>query len=222
MLEIQEGAIFIADSHYPHYGEEIITLLENLPKTTPQLFLMGDIFDILFDHAPFLLEYNKRLIDAINRLSDRIEIFYFEGNHDFNLSIIFPKVHTYTLAQQPQIFQFNHHSIALAHGDKYAVKWSYKLYTKLIRNQTFIKYLPFQQHFINRQLRILQTKKICQGFKGFEAKIESILEHYKSDKIIEGHYHRGVIYKHYISLPSLVCQKKVAIARENSIEFISI
>ena len=47
MIEIKEGALFVADAHYPHHGDEFMQLLhklENGEMTTPQLFLMGDIF----------------------------------------------------------------------------------------------------------------------------------------------------------------------------------
>ena len=221
LTHIKEGAIFIADSHYPHHGEEILTLLSTLPSSTPQIFLMGDIFDILFCNAPYLMEYNQKLIDLINVLSESIEIFYFEGNHDFNLQSIFPKVNVYSLDQQPQIFTLGNQRVALAHGDRYAMGWAYNLYTKIIRNQTLMKFLPFKQTLINRQLCILKSKKICKKFRGFEDRIERILPYYESDLIIEGHFHQGVIYKEYISLPSLVCQKEIAMVKDQKVLFIS-
>lgn len=219
LTHIKEGAIFIADSHYPHHGEEIITLLSTLPKDTPQLFLMGDIFDILFDYAPYLIKYNQKLIDLINLLSESMEIFYFEGNHDFNLASIFPKVKLYSLDQQPQIFQLNNQITALAHGDRYEMSLGYRAYTKLIRHQTLMKFLPFKQKLINRQITHLKSKKICKKFVTFEKRIDIILRHYQSDYVIEGHYHQATFYKNYISLPSLVCHKEVGVIEDNQLVF---
>lgn len=216
---IQEGAIFIADSHYPHHGEEIIELLSSLPSNTPQLFLMGDIFDILFDHLSPLIAYNQRLIDLINHLSESIEIFYFEGNHDFNLQRIFPKVTIYPLAQQPQIFQLNKQKVALAHGDRYAMGLGYQLYTKFIRSSIVMKYLPFKPFLLSKQLKHLRSKTLCHHFDGFEQRIEKILAYYDHDLIIEGHFHQGIRYKNYISLPSLLCQKKIAVVEKGQIIF---
>jgi len=51
MVAIKENAIFIADSHYPHHGDDFLTLLKKLDNKeieTQQLFLMGDNFDLLF------------------------------------------------------------------------------------------------------------------------------------------------------------------------------
>lgn len=216
---IKEGAIFIADSHYPHHGEAIIELLASLPPNTPQLFLMGDIFDILFAYAPFLVEYNQKLINLINALSDSVEIFYFEGNHDFNLQALFPKVIVYTLEQQPQIFTLGVESIGLAHGDRFAMSQGYRIYTRFIRNQTLMHYLPFKQKLINRQIALLKKKKICKKFEGFEKRAESIIKHYTSDRAIEGHYHQGIVYQNYIALPSLACQKEIAFVENGAIVF---
>ncbi|KIM06225.1 MAG: hypothetical protein KU38_13540 [Sulfurovum sp. FS08-3] len=225
MRAIKEGAIFIADSHYPHHGEAIIELLTSLPPNTPQLFLMGDIFDILFAHAPFLIEYNQKLIDLINALSDSIEIFYFEGNHDFNLQALFPKVTVYTLKQQPQIFTLGVQSVGLAHGDRFAMSKGYRFYTRFIRNQTLMRYLPFKQKLINRQIDLLKKKKICKKFEGFEKRVERILRCYRlhgyddNFEVIEGHYHQGTFYQNYIALPSLVCQKEIAFVENGAIVF---
>jgi len=222
VIEIQEGALFIADSHYPHHGSEIITLLQNLPQGTPQIFLMGDIFDILFDHASLLMEYNQKLIDLINVLSQQIEVFYFEGNHDFNLQTIFPNVSIFALAQQPQFFSLDGKSVALAHGDKFTMGLGYRLYTKLIRTPWIRRLIPFQTKIIQAQIRKLKSKKICTKFDGFEERIEKILEHYQSDLVIEGHYHQGLQYQNYIALPSLVCQKQIGIIKNGKLIFTSI
>ncbi|MEA2028333.1 MAG: UDP-2,3-diacylglucosamine diphosphatase [Campylobacterota bacterium] len=226
LTHIKEGAIFIADSHYPHHGEEIITLLSNLPANTPQLFLMGDIFDILFDHARYLLEYNQKLITLINKLSETIDIFYFEGNHDFNLQTVFPKVKLYSFNQQPQFFKFNNQSVALAHGDRFGMSKRYYYYTSLIRSRKLMQYLPFKQKLMDKQIRHLKSKKICNKFVGFEKRMETIVllyeKHYRDYedfKIIEGHYHQGRQHQNYISLPSLVCHKKVGVIEDNKLIF---
>ncbi|MBN2826287.1 MAG: metallophosphoesterase [Campylobacterales bacterium] len=222
LTPIQEGALFIADSHYPHYGETIIDLLSSLPLHTPQLFLMGDIFDILFDHAPFLVEYNQKLIDTINKLSQSVEIFYFEGNHDFNLQALFPRVKVYSIDQQPQIFSLGVQSVALAHGDKYEMGLGYQIYTQLIRTPSVRNAIPFQSKIIKKQIDALKSKKICKSFDGFETQVDRILKHYQSDWVIEGHYHQGKKYQHYISLPSLVCQKSIAVVQNEAIVFKSL
>ena len=92
MITIKEQALFIADSHYPHHGDAFLDLLKKLEhgvlKTT-QLFLMGDNFDLLFGHNDYIQTFSKEAIDHLQTLSQKIEIYYFEGNHDFCLKEVF-------------------------------------------------------------------------------------------------------------------------------------
>ena len=93
MIEIQENAIFIADSHYPHHGDDFLKLLQRLDNKeieTSQLFLMGDNFDLLFGYNDYIQTYAKEAITLLQTLSEQIEIHYFEGNHDFCLDNILP------------------------------------------------------------------------------------------------------------------------------------
>jgi len=84
--EIKEHALFIADAHYPHHGDAFLTLLNDLESKelkTPQLFLMGDIFDLLFGHNHYIQTFSTEAIERLQRLSKTMEIHYLEGNHDF-------------------------------------------------------------------------------------------------------------------------------------------
>ncbi|MCD8541207.1 MAG: hypothetical protein LRY22_00560 [Aliarcobacter cryaerophilus] len=51
---------------------------------------MGDNFDFLSNEIKYFKNRNKDIIELLNSLSDSFEIFYLEGNHDYNLSKIFP------------------------------------------------------------------------------------------------------------------------------------
>ncbi|SHO81140.1 FIG022708: hypothetical protein [hydrothermal vent metagenome] len=215
MIEIEEGAIFISDVHYPHYGMDILDILDD-NIDAPQIFLMGDIFDMLFD-TPYLREYNRELIDKINELSLFCEIYYFEGNHDFNLSSIFPTIKIFSISLQPQIMLLNQKYISLAHGDKYNMGILYNIYTKLIRNSFINNLIP--NRVIKKKLKYLKNKSICHKIDNFEDKIIKILDFYNSNLVIEAHYHQGVIIDNYISLPSLVCQKSIGVIKNKTIKF---
>jgi UDP-2,3-diacylglucosamine hydrolase len=105
MIEIEEGAIFIADSHYPHHGDGFLKILQKIDSgyiSTPQIFLMGDIFDILFGNNQYVKRASQDAIDILKTISKKIDIYYFEGNHDFFLKDIFPHITIYPREQQPQ------------------------------------------------------------------------------------------------------------------------
>jgi len=215
IYEIQENALFIADSHYPHHGDDFLQILQKLENEeiqTPQLFLMGDNFDLLFGHNDYIQTFSQEAIALLQKLSQKIEIHYFEGNHDFCLSEVFDDIHVYTREMQPVVFELGDKKVAMAHGDKYATGFGYELYCKLLRHKTTLTLLkPFEKMIINHRMNKLSQKNICHTFHGFEKRIEEILKNYQNvDLVIEGHFHQSKIVGKYISLPSQACQGLVA------------
>jgi UDP-2,3-diacylglucosamine hydrolase len=224
MNQIKEGAIFVADAHYPHHGEAFITLLRAIEQeeiTPPQLFLMGDNFDLLFGYNRYIVGYNQEAIDLLQNISKRITCYYFEGNHDFCLKEIFPSMEVFSRAMQPVIFSLGNKRVGLSHGDRYATSWGYNLYSTLLRSPiTLLLLRPFERLIIDHRLNKLSQKSICHHFEGFEKRVERILQYYQGvDMVIEGHFHQAKRHAHYISLPSLACQGEVGIVRESQILF---
>lgn len=225
MLAIKENAIFIADSHYPHHGDAFLKLLQNLETgelKSPQLFLMGDNFDLLFGYNAYIQTFSSQAISLLQSISKKMEIHYFEGNHDFCLQEIFPAIHVYKREVQPVEFSLESKKVAMSHGDKYVTGIGYNIYTKLLRNKITLTLLkPLSQMIINDRLRKLSQKDICKQFNGFEKRVEEILKYYVNvDMVIEGHFHQARVIGKYISLPSLACQGQVAVARDGEIRFI--
>lgn len=223
-VEMREGAIFIADSHYPHHGDNFLALLKKIESRqiqTSQLFLMGDNFDLLFGYNDYIQTFSKEAIDLLHKLSEILDIHYFEGNHDFCLENIFTNMNVYSRSNQPKVFLLDDKQVALSHGDKYATGLGYNLYSKLLRNKTMLTLLkPFEKRIINERMKKLSHKHICHAYHGFEDKVASILSHYEdADLVIEGHFHQSKIIGKYISLPSLACQGQVAVVEEGKVVF---
>lgn len=224
MRTIKEQALFIADSHYPHHGNAFLDLLKKLESgalQTPQLFLMGDNFDLLFGHNDYIQTFSKEAIALLQTLSQKLEIHYFEGNHDFCLAEVFPDIQVYTREQQPVMFQADKKRVAISHGDKYATGLGYDLYCKLLRNKKTLTFLkPLEKAIIDHRMKKLSQKHICFVFDGFEKRVEKILEHYsEADLVIEGHFHQCKTLGKYISLPSLACQGMVGVMEGGEIHF---
>ena len=225
--QIKEHALFIADAHYPHHGEEFLTLLKKIQNNTiqtPQLFLMGDIFDLLFGYNDYIQTFSKEAIKLLQELSKTIEIVYIEGNHDFCLKEIFPNIKVYSREEQPIHYTLKGQDLYLSHGDRYERGFVYNLYTKILRKKTTLTLLkPFEKQIIDHRIKKLKAKKICGNFIGYEKKFNAIRSHYPKDSlIIEGHFHQAVIHKNYISLPSLACQGEVGVVEEGEVVFKSL
>lgn len=224
MHTIKENAIFIADSHYPHHGDAFLDLLKKLESgvlQSPQLFLMGDNFDLLFGYNDYIQTFSKEAIELLQTLSQKLEIHYFEGNHDFCLKELFPDIQVYPREQQPVMFQINEKKVAISHGDKYATGLGYDLYCKVLRNKNTLMFLkPFEKVIIDHRMKKLSQKHICFTFHGFEKRVEKIIVHYpEADMVIEGHFHQCKTVGKYISLPSLACQGMVGVMEEGEMHF---
>ena len=221
---IKENALFVADAHYPHHGEEFLTLLQHIKNNTiqtPQLFLMGDIFDLLFGHNNYIQTFSKKAIELIQELSKNIEIIYLEGNHDFCLKDIFPYVKVYSREEQPVHYKLDKQNVYLSHGDLYETGFGYNLYSKILRKKTTLTLLkPFEKQIIDHRMKKLKAKKICGDFVNYQKRFDAIRSHYpKNALIIEGHFHQAVIHKNYISLPSLACQGEVGVIEKGKMVF---
>lgn len=224
MLKIEENAMFIADSHYPHHGDAFLVLLQKIESKAvhvSQLFLMGDNFDLLFGYNDYIQTFAKEAISLLQTLSKTIEIHYLEGNHDFCLETIFPDIHIYSRDTQPLLCRLGTQTVALSHGDKYATGFGYNLYCKLLRHRRSLSLLkPFEKPIIHHRIQKLSQKNICHHFHHFDTKVAQILAHYtKVDIVIEGHFHQSKKVGKYISLPSLACQNRVAIIHNNTVVF---
>ncbi len=221
---IADGALFVADSHYPHHGDAFLALLQKLDSgvlQTPQLFLMGDNFDLLFGYNDYIQTFSQEAIALLQTLSEKMDIHYFEGNHDFCLKPIFPDMHIYSRNKQPAFFEMDGKRVGISHGDRYVTGFGYDLYCKVLRNRTTLILLkPFEKAIIDHRMKKLSQKRICHSFEGFEKRVEAILAHYTdADLVIEGHFHQARSVGKYVSLPSLACQKQIAVVKNGEILF---
>ena len=230
-FNIQEGAIFIADSHHHSLYQNTLDSVfqELLQFSSRQIFLMGDIFDFLVGSVQQTLKDNQKTLELLEQLSFKHEIYYFEGNHDFLLSQIpyFKNIRYFPLNAQPVCFDFGEKKAYLAHGDIF-LDWHYTFYTKMIRQHFFIKFLDFFSFFLypqilhylqNKKKQKQRTKNINKSLIDSDKLALLRVNKYKKNLnisndsyIIEGHFHWGKNVKfhqmNYIGLPFFACKKK--------------
>lgn len=225
--KILDNAIFIADAHYPHHGDEFYQLLVDIDSGVlkpSQIFLMGDIFDLLFGYNEYIKSFSLKAIELLNKISLKIPIIYIEGNHDFSLETIFKDISIYPQSQQPLYFDLDGKVVALSHGDLFDTPLSYRIYSKILRNRYTLTILKvWQKSIIDYRMAKLAQKSICRKFIDFESKVDRILNSYRDvDLVVEGHFHQGVKIKNYISLPSLACQKQIATIENGNFVFVDL
>ena len=227
MIPIQENALFIADAHYPTHGDALLELLTKIEVgdiRIPQLFLMGDIFDLLVGGLEKSYALNEEAIRLIESIGTQLPVFYFEGNHDFQLKKIFKNIKIFSREEQPQYMGYNGFIVGLSHGDRYQSGWQHDLFSRVLRKSFILTTIKWLKPGIVTQKRAhLATKDICHQIPAFGTKAKAIFDSYKGAYwVIEGHYHQGKKYYRYVSLPSLACQQQVAVMEKEGIVFVSI
>jgi UDP-2,3-diacylglucosamine hydrolase len=208
-IELKNGAVIIADVHYKKGNNEFLSLLKKwIENPPPQVFFLGDIFHLLLPFK-YLRDYNKEAVGFINILSEKTEVYYTPGNHDFNIEKIFPAV------SFADAFTDNGKKIFMTHGDLTDSDVLYGIYVKIIRNSCFETLINIVTlNFLNNGLfkKLLKKDIKCNKIENFKNKIKEKLKLIDYDIIIEGHYHQNkklnIDNKIYINLPAFVCNKK--------------
>jgi UDP-2,3-diacylglucosamine hydrolase len=132
----------ISDVHVKSPRDEADQLLCQFlthPETTSSdyVFLLGDIFDLMCGpHANYLKNFSH-LFELIDRLVVAgKKVYYFEGNHDVHLEMLFGKFwpgKNFIPFQQPVVLSVSGKSYYISHGDEHDVtNLSYQRYKRFI------------------------------------------------------------------------------------------
>ncbi|RDU58126.1 metallophosphoesterase [Helicobacter sp. MIT 99-5507] len=228
-LEINDDAIFIADSHIQKNRDALIYKLNNLnaitQKNPSQIIFLGDIANLLVGGIKSSEKINEELIECIKNLKS--QIIYFEGNHDFNIKNILDSANIKVIPRdmQPAIAHYKDKTLLLAHGDIFINK-KYEFYINTITSKKMILFLGCLDSVSKGKIfNIINNKVVAKEIK-YPYNADSIINNrisiYKNyvkslntkiDIIIEGHFHIGKIIKEkdfiYIAMPSFYHDAKI-------------
>ena len=226
-ITLKEGAIFITDAHYnkPKGETALAKLLQKIAADeieTPQLFLLGDIFDALFGGVPYTAKENQEVIDLINKIANTKEVVYLEGNHDFGLHKFFEaKIVLFPIQKQPVAIEAEKRRICLAHGD-FDAPLGYRLYTALIRNPFILFFLNIYDSLTNHSIlnfveRHMSKKEQCSRFEWFDDFIKKRFEKgCGCDLFVEGHFHQNRSFSYpckYVNLGAFACNQRYFVVK---------
>ena len=217
-FQINADAIFLSDAHENANKKHFLNFLKALKNgkiaLPSQIFLLGDMFDFLIN-ATYSQCFYGEYISILNELSTKTQIFYFEGNHDFNLAEILPNCKVFSIETQPVRFEFSGLSVDIAHGDIF-LPFIAQIALKILRNKMLLSFLNFLDSALKFTIsrRILQKqmhKKLDYKIINFKDFVSLRLKKFSADIVIEGHWHQNQSFeienKFYINLPSFACEQ---------------
>jgi UDP-2,3-diacylglucosamine hydrolase len=110
------------------------------------IFLLGDIFDLMAGYHPQYLELFNQFFKLLKKLTERgINVHYFDGNHDLHLGLLF-KNFKKRYQVNSRFFYYNQHLITEIAGKKYYISHGddielgnpgYKRYKEVVTNNFF-------------------------------------------------------------------------------------
>lgn len=115
---------FLSDIHLGSNSEPNFLLLKNYLNSVSQnkvtdLFFLGDIFDYWVSDRSCFVDPFAEIVQAITGLVDRgVNVYYFEGNHDFHLKKFWQNKHRVQVFQGPARLEVAGVKLYLAHGDE--------------------------------------------------------------------------------------------------------
>lgn len=232
ILQIAKDAVFIADSHWSSVNPALLETLQNIQAS--QVFLMGDISQVLVGNLRSSKKSNASLLESLQALSQRTQVFWFEGNHDFALNALnMGQIVFIPRCQQPLRAQFGEKRVSLAHGDLFLDK-KYELYIRVLNScfghkvLKFLDWLTFgnlyqllERKILKKRIYAFDERRDCEEF--CKKRVSSYMSFFKKTSqelphiIIEGHFHLNksmLIQEHtreilYICLPSFYISQSV-------------
>lgn len=129
----------ISDIHIKMDGQNFEILMSFLSQdfnSDDEVFLLGDIFDLLIGPHKEYKEIYEKFFDKVDKLiTDGIKIHYFEGNHDFHLERLLES-HGIRIHKEPFVSEYFGHKILFCHGDEIQLgNLSYKIYKNFIQSR---------------------------------------------------------------------------------------
>ncbi len=230
-LKLEEGAVFLADSHVNSknrlHFERALNFFER--ESPPQIFWMGDIFDLLIGGLQSSLREHSELIEKMEALAKVSDSFYLEGNHDFFLGTVFKSVKTVPRTDQPLMLELGDRRAALLHGDLWTTK-SYEIYITLLQKRFVTKGVLWLNELLNDAIaeairKYTLSKKICKKIDNFDKIVKDRLKKIEADTIIEGHFHQGVSLggeREYYNLPSFACDRSIGVWSGSRLDFVKV
>jgi len=145
-------------------GSRLLQVLDHLIHAeVKNLVLLGDIFDFCLGSSPYFRRKFAPIGERLERMSKKgVKIYFFEGNHEFNLGQIGWKG-VEIISDGNLTIEVDHRKIHLAHGDLIYSTWHYRWFRTVVKSwlvTTAASLLPGQwmDRFATRSAQISRAQ----------------------------------------------------------------
>ena len=178
-----------------------VAFLRSLPSDAKALYLLGDIFDFWVDYRDVVPRGCVRALAALAEVAERMDVWFFRGNHDWWVTDYFEKELGIHIVREPvKEIDLDGRKICLGHGDTLGARDAKsKLIFHVFRNKTclaLLKALP--PHWVfrfahNWSARSRRHHPEPASFPGREAPLYRFANEYGRERAIDlyifGHWH---------------------------------
>jgi UDP-2,3-diacylglucosamine hydrolase len=116
------SAFFVSDVHLSRMasptGEALLSLVKRATKEATLFIILGDLFDLWVGSGSAFKKEYAPLIEEFKKLKKKCPIYYFEGNHDFQLKKFWEDELGFKIFPRPHEFEFGGLKIRAEHGDE--------------------------------------------------------------------------------------------------------
>ena len=204
------AALFISDLHLqadmPRTTQAFFDFLHRHAARSPQLYLLGDIFEAWAGDDDIDAPYHRQVVDEIRKISDNgTAVFWMAGNRDFLVGEQFARAAGLTLLPDPFVTSIADHLLVLTHGDAWCTDdQAYMQFRAQVRQE------EWQRNFL--ALPLAQRKEIVEKLRAGsreaqkdksyeitdvnEAAITSVFDDAAVATMIHGHTHRPAKHVH--------------------------
>lgn len=115
------ASYFLSDIHLKPFSDPrmgaLVGYLDHISNDAQRVFFLGDIFDFWMGGHDVWLKRYAPFVKAIELLRQRrVEVFFFEGNHDIHIDPFFAKLGVQVFVE-PQIMELHGIRVRIEHGD---------------------------------------------------------------------------------------------------------
>lgn len=194
--------LFISDLHLAENQPQIITrfinFLQDEAPAADALYILGDLFEVWIGDDDDS-DYLKRIVTALQHISQQIPVYFMVGNRDFLLGAGFAAKTGLKQLSDPTLINLYGQPVLLAHGDLLCIDDKlHQAFRSLTQNTWFKKIFSSLPLSWRKKLALKvrqQSKKRNQNLKPLYTDInrehaQQLLQQRQAQLLIHGHIHQ--------------------------------